>query len=123
MSATDPECRIMGQSDRGYAPSYNVQISTDAGQKAICAVSISQSPADQTLLPSAMDEIKKTTGVNPEQLVVDAGFTTREAIVTAHERHIDLIGSFNETNAGWKTFLRRQRHCGSFLAEMLSFRP
>ncbi len=123
VSATDPECRIMGQSDRGYAPSYNVQISTDAGQKAICAVSISQSPADQTLLPSAMDEIKKTTGVNPEQLVVDAGFTTREAIVTAHERHIDLIGSFNETNAGWKTFLRRQRHCGSFLAEMLSFRP
>ncbi len=123
VSATDPECRIMGQSDGGYAPSYNVQISTDARQKAICAVSISQSPADQTLLPSAMDEIKKTTGVNPEQLVVDAGFTTREAIVTAHERHIDLIGSFNETNAGWKAFLRSRGIEEAFWPECFRFDP
>lgn len=82
VSITDPDCRIMGRSDGGYAPGYNVHISTDARQKAVVGVSISQSPADQTLLPSALDEIKKTTGVNPDQIVVDAGFTTREAILT-----------------------------------------
>lgn len=72
---------------------------------------------------SAMDEIKKTTGVNPEQLVVDAGFTTREAIVTAHERHIDLIGSFNETNAGWKTFLRSRGIAEAFWPKCFRFDP
>ena len=30
VSTTDPEARIMKQSDGGFAPSYNVQISSDA---------------------------------------------------------------------------------------------
>jgi transposase len=106
-SVTDPDSRIMGQSDGGYAPAYNVQISTDAHEKAIVAVSLSQSPADQTLLPSAIEEIKKTTGTHPAQLVVDAGFTTREAMVTAEETGIDLIGSF--TDKGTAEALLRNR--------------
>jgi len=107
VSITDPDCRIMGQSDGGYAPAYNVQISTDAHEKAIIAVSLSQSPADQTLLPSAIEEIEKTTGTHPGQLVVDAGFTTREAMVTAEEKGIDLIGSF--TDKGTREALLRSR--------------
>jgi transposase len=106
VSITDPDCRIMGQADGGYAPGYNVQISTDAKEKAIVAVSLSQSPADQTLLASAIDEIKETTGVNPKQLVVDAGFTTRDTVLTAEEKGIDLIGSFTETKPGRESTLR-----------------
>jgi transposase len=120
-SVTDPESRIMGQSDGGYAPAYNVQISTDAHEKAIVAVSVSQSPADQTLLPLAMEEIRKTAGVNPGQLVVDAGFTTREAMVTAEDTGIDLIGSFNDTNAGWKAFLRGWGITEAFWPEKFHF--
>lgn len=123
VSTTDPECRVMGQPDGGYAPSYNVQISTDAKEKAIVGVSISQSPADQTLLPSALDEIKKTTGNDPDQLVVDAGFTTREAILTAEERHIDLIGSFTEAKAGRKTGLRSRGIAEAFWPEKFRFDP
>jgi len=93
VSVTDPECRFMSLSDGGFAPSYNVQISTDAHEKAIIAVSLSQSPADQILLPSALDEMERTSGI-PNQVVVDTGFTTREAVIVAHERDIDLIGSF-----------------------------
>jgi len=122
VSTTDPECRIMGQSDGGYAPSYNVQISTDAKEKVVVAVSISQCPADQTLLPSAMDEIEKTTGTKPEQLVVDAGFTTRDAILTAEERGIDLIGSF--ADKGTPEVLFRNRGIGeAFYPEKFRFDP
>src|SRR6266852_5436280 len=32
-SITDPPARIMKQSDGGYAPSYNVQLSTDSAHK------------------------------------------------------------------------------------------
>ena len=123
MSTTDPECRVMGQSDGGYAPSYNVQISTDAKEKAVVAVSVSQSPADQTLLPSAMDEIERTTGGGPGQLVVDAGFTTREAIITAEERGIDLIGSFIEAKAGRETALRSRGIAEAFYPEKFRFDP
>ena len=66
-----------------------------------------ESPADQTLLPSAIEEIKKTTGTHPAQLIVDAGFTTREAMVTAEEKGIDLIGSF--TDRGTAEALLRNR--------------
>jgi len=49
-STTDPECRVMSQPDGGYAPSYNLQLSTDAHKKVIVAVSLSRSSADQPLL-------------------------------------------------------------------------
>lgn len=105
-SETDPECRIMSQSDGGFAPSYNVQISTDANEKAIVSISVSQSPSDQTLLPSAIDEIEKSMGTLPRQLVVDAGFTTRETILAADEHHIDLVGSFIERGTPETLFCR-----------------
>jgi transposase len=120
VSTTDPECRVMGQADGGYAPSYNVQISTDAKEKAIVGLSISQSPADQTLLPSALQELEKTTGI-PGQIVVDAGFTTRDAILTAEERGIDLIGSFPDASAGKMNMLGRAGIREQFYPERFRF--
>jgi hypothetical protein len=113
----------MGQSDGGYAPCYNVEISTDAHEKAIIALSISQSPADQTLLGSAIDEIEKTTKRLPEKLVVDAGFTTRDAILAVEEKRIDLIGSFPDAAAGRITLLRKQGIVESFYPERFLFDP
>jgi transposase len=121
VSTTDPECRIMGQADGGYAPSYNVQISTDAKEKAIIAVSLSQSPADQTLLPQAFDEMEDTAQRLPDQLVVDAGFTTRDAILAAEEKGIDLIGSFPDASAGRLTILHRQGIAEAFFPERFCF--
>jgi transposase len=46
VSETDPEARIMKQSEGGYAPSYNVQISSDATQKVVVGVRVSQSSSD-----------------------------------------------------------------------------
>ena len=36
VSETDPEARVMKQADGGFAPSYNVQISTGCGQGDYC---------------------------------------------------------------------------------------
>lgn len=106
VSTTDPECRIMSHSDGGLAPGYNVQISTDAKEKVIVAVDISQSASDQTLLPSALDRLQKSTASYPGQIVVDAGFTTREAILAAHTRGVDLIGSFPDSSGKMTTLVR-----------------
>jgi transposase len=120
VSTTDPECRFMRQPDGGSAPGYNVQISTDAKEKVIVGVSISQSTADQPLLPSALDEIKRAAGI-PKQVVVDTGFTTREAIIAAQEREVDLIGSFPVSSAGRITSLTRAGISEAFYPERFQF--
>ncbi|RPJ57094.1 MAG: IS1182 family transposase [Dehalococcoidia bacterium] len=123
VSITDPECRIMGQSDGGYAPAYNVQLSTDAHEKAIIAVSVSQSSADQTLCAPAMDRIEETTGRLPEKLVVDGGFTTRNAILAAERRGIDLIGSLPDTAAIRINAFREEKIAEAFYPEHFLFDP
>jgi len=99
VSETDPEARIMKQSDGGFAPSYNVQISTDAAQGIIVGVGVSQSANDHGQLAPAMDKVEENMGRRPEQAVVDTGFTSREAILDMDHRGVDLIGSMEDTSA------------------------
>lgn len=99
VSETDPEARIMKQAGGGFAPSYNVQLSTDAAAGIIVAVDVSQSGTDAHELVPAIRQIEERRGESPEQLVVDGGYTTRSNIMEMHEREIDLIGSMPD-NAG-----------------------
>lgn len=96
-SETDPESRIMKQgNDGGYAPSYNVQISTDAKEKAIVGVGLSQAPADAGELPAAMDRVEENVGEPVNQAVADGGYTNRETILKMEKRGIDMIGSIQD---------------------------
>jgi len=81
VSMTDPQARIMKQSDGGYAPSYNVQISTDAKEKMIVGMGVGQSGSDYGELVPAVDRVEANVGQEPEQVVVDGGFTSRENIL------------------------------------------
>ena len=78
-SASDPEARIM-QSKGGFAPAYNVQISTDATAKIIVGVGISQAAADAAELVPALERIAANLGETPQQMVVDNGFTNQTTI-------------------------------------------
>jgi transposase len=53
VSLTDPEARVMKHAGGEYAPSYNVQISTDAAQKVIVGVELGQNASDAVLLKPA----------------------------------------------------------------------
>jgi transposase len=105
VSETDPEARMMKQGDGGCAPSHNVQISTDAAHRVIVGVSVTQSANDEGQLPAAMEEVEHNLGRLPQQVVVDAGFTTKETILEMAERQVDLIGPLRA--AGERTRLRR----------------
>ncbi|MFI5095275.1 MAG: transposase [Candidatus Acidiferrales bacterium] len=99
VSDTDPEARIMKQSDGGCAPSHNVQISTDAAHGIIVGASVTQSPVDWGQLVPALEEIKRQIGRLPERVVVDGGFTTRETVLATAELGVDLIGGTIEDGA------------------------
>jgi transposase len=109
VSETDPEARIMRQSDGGLAPSHNVQISTDAAHGIIVGVGVTQSPIDWGQLVPALQEIQRQMGRLPEQVVVDGGFTTREAVLATAELGVDLIGGTIENAAQAIARRREQR--------------
>lgn len=93
VSLTEPEARIMKHGDNALAPSYNVQISTDAEKKIIVGVHLTQSSSDGGSLLRAMDEVRATAGQYPQQGVGDGGFTNRAAIEGMKEKQIDFYGS------------------------------
>jgi transposase len=99
VSMSDPEARIMKQADGGYAPSYNVQISTEASHKVIVGVGVSQSGSDYGELVAAEERLEKNLECVPEQIVVDGGFTSRENILAMKDKGVDLIGSMGEGTA------------------------
>lgn len=98
VSETDPEARVMKQPDGGFAPSYNVQICTDASKKIIVAVDTTQAGTDYDELVEGIDAVEANTGHIPEQLVVDGGYIKNANIEEAAERGIDLIGPVAESN-------------------------
>lgn len=93
VSESDPECRIMKQGNGGYAPSYNVQISTDAGAGVIVGVGVTQAAVDYEELVPAVECVERNCGQKPEQVVTDGGYTSRSNIMELDKRRIDYIGS------------------------------
>jgi len=97
-SQSDPTARIMKQSDGGYAPSYNVQLSTEASHRIIVGAQVSQSGSDFVHLVEAVGQVEQNLGHKPAQMVVDGGFTSRENILAMAEQGVDLIGPLARPN-------------------------
>jgi transposase len=107
-SLTDPEARIMMQGKNGFAPSYNVQISTDAQAGVIVGVGVSQAANDGAELEPAVERLKATWGKAPQQLVVDEGFINQSNVVSMDGQQIDLIGPVPDHSASREAGLKRR---------------
>jgi transposase len=98
VSESEPETRVMKQSDGGFAPSYNVQICTEASHKIIVAVETTQAGADYDQLEPGMNAVEANMGQAPAQMVVDGGYIRNANIESAAERGVELIGPAAENN-------------------------
>ena len=97
-SQTDPQARVMKQSDGGFAPSYNVQISTETSHGIIVAVDVVQAGTDYDQLLEGIERVEANTGQAPVQAVVDGGYIKNTNIEAMAERGVDLIGPVAENN-------------------------
>ena len=123
-SETDPEARVMKQGDGGYAVSHNVQISTDTAHAIIVAASVTQEASDQQQLVPAVEEVERQNGRAPGQMIVDEGYTTRENVLAAAERGVDLIGSTMQPKArSGAAALGAARRRSGLLSRKLPLRP
>jgi transposase len=98
-SSSDPEARIMKLSDGGFAPSYNTQISTDARHGMIVDVEVTQAGNDYEQLLPALERAEERMQKKPQQMVVDAGFVSRENVEGMAEKAVDLLGALADDAA------------------------
>jgi transposase len=91
VSITDPEARVMKQPDGGFAPSYNVQIDTDANNGVVVAVGVVQAGNDFEQLEPGIDRVQHNRGGTPKEVVTDGGFVSRDTIMAMKEREIEYI--------------------------------
>jgi transposase len=123
VSTTEPEARIMKQSDGGFAPSFNVQLTTETKAGAIAAAEVTTACGDSGQLMPAMDRVEKQLGRLPGQAVADGGFTTRATIEAAAERGIDFFGSMGDGKAQSEGQLRRRGVDPAFFPEAFAYDP
>ena len=82
----------MKQGQGGTAPSYNVQVSTDAAHGLIVDIDATQAGSDYQQLTPAIERIEQSMQRTPEQMVVDGGYISSNNIAEMEKRGIDLVG-------------------------------
>ena len=94
VSMTEPEARFMKHgNDGGIAPSYNVQITTDAKQKVIVGLGVHQNSNDADVsLSEVVNELAAQLDRKPAQVVVDGAFMAHDNIVEMAQTEVELIG-------------------------------
>lgn len=120
-SMTDPEARIMKQNDGGFAPSYNVQLTTDAQQTVIVSLDVTQEGSDAQQLQPAMQRLEEEAGQAPRQVIADGGYTSRENVVEMAGAGIDLIGPALEGRLQKETLYKHRGVGAEFHAENFCF--
>ncbi len=120
-SLSDPEARIMKQAHGAIGPAYNVQISTDAQQKIVVAVRVSQAPTDAAELAPSVDGIEANMGRPAEEMVVDGGFTNQETVEAMEQRQVGLIGSLTDRTALNEALLRKRGVTEAFFPQVFHY--
>lgn len=91
VSTSDPEARVMKQPGGGYAPSYNVQIDTDAKNGVVVAVGVVQAGNDFEQLEPGVNRVQHNLKETPKEVVTDGGYVSKDTIVAMKERVIEYI--------------------------------
>ena len=98
VSLSDPEARQMKQSDGGFAPSYNVQVSTDAAHGIVVAVGLTQAGNDMEQLIDAVTQVQQNLGTHPSQVIADGGYVSDANVEAVEEKGIELIAPVLDKN-------------------------
>lgn len=88
---TDPESRIMKNSDKAFIQGYNAQAAVDHDHQIIVAAEVSAMAPDTPHLKAMVAQVKENTGRVPKELSADAGYFSEENVKELRKRHIDPL--------------------------------
>ncbi len=85
---TDPDSRIMKNSDGAYIQAYNAQAVVDDKHQVITAADVTTNPSDALNYTTMLDQSAQNTGAHPGQALVDAGYCSETNLEAARERQL-----------------------------------
>lgn len=85
---TDPDSRIMKNSDGAYIQAYNAQAVVDAEHQVITAADVTTNPSDALNYTTMLDQSAQNTGVHPKQALADAGYCSETNLQAAIDRQL-----------------------------------
>ncbi|WP_435843885.1 IS1182 family transposase [Streptomyces hirsutus] len=85
---TDPDSRIMKNSDGAYIQAYNAQAVVDEEHQVITAADVTMNPSDALNYTTMLDQSAANTGIHPKQALVDAGYCSETNLEAAKERQL-----------------------------------
>ena len=85
---TDPDSRIMKNSDGAYIQAYNAQAVVDEEHQVITAADVTTNPSDALNYTTMLDQSAQNTGAHPKQALVDAGYCSETNLEAAKERQL-----------------------------------
>lgn len=88
---TDPESRIMKNSDKAFVQAYNAQAAVDHQNQIIVAQDVSNQAADAPHLRPMVERIQANTGGCPEELSADAGYFSDDNVKALSELAIEPL--------------------------------
>lgn len=85
---TDPDSRIMKNSDGAYIQAYNAQAVVDEAHQVITAADITTNASDARNYTTMLDQSTANTGTHPKQALVDAGYCSETNLQAARDRQL-----------------------------------
>jgi transposase len=99
VSLSEADARKMAQPDGGWAPSYNVQVVTEAKSGMIVETRVSGAGNDLHELLGPLREREGEGGPLPERVIADAGYATRENVEGCAALGVELIAPWKDDAA------------------------
>jgi transposase len=85
---TDPDSRIMRNSDKAFIQGYNAQVAVDADSQIILAATVTNQAADSPHLLPVLDQVRENTGRTPRGVLADAGYWSEKNLDGCAEREV-----------------------------------
>jgi transposase len=85
---TDPDSRIMKNSDGAYIQAYNAQAVVDEQHQVITAADVTTNPSDALNYTTMLDQSAQNPGAHPKQALVDAGYCSEGNLKAAKKRQL-----------------------------------
>ena len=91
MSFTDPEAVVVMMPDGGFRPACNPQLALETGPGPIVGLDVTSTGAGRARLEPMVEQIVERTGRQPDTVLVDGGFFSRDSVTRLTRAGVELL--------------------------------
>lgn len=91
VSESEPQARLQRESNGGWAAGYNAQLATEASEKIVVGVELTNEASDAQQLEPTLADVERRLGAKPAQAVADGGYANRANVEAMQQAAVDLV--------------------------------